>query len=298
MSRFNNDFDMSKLEQEFELEMNDLSHEVEDSELESLLDGDSEFEYDDNPSNEYEYEEDIPESEWEYPVDNTGTYAERLFELSQREFENEYEFEFEVNKVLDDMEREYFWGALRRLARRVIKNPLVRGLAKKAYGFVSSKLPFGNAIKGITQLMRGNLKGALGSAAKALINTYVPGGATALSGIADAVGINAASSDQGKQEAIEKFVDGVEKAYEFAAENLHAEIDNPLEANKLASQAFEVAVRTMQGRPVRPAPPPPPTPPRTPYRRVVNPNHTRVVRLMERPGEDIQRVMIIIEKAR
>jgi hypothetical protein len=294
MSRFNNDFDMSKLEQEFELEMNDLSNVGEDNELESLLDGDSEFEYDETPN--YEYEEDEPSSEWEYPVDNVGTYAERLFELSQREFENEYELEFEVDKVLNDMEREYFWGALKRLAKRVVKNPLVRGLAKKAYGFVSSKLPFGNAIKGITQLMRGNLKGALGSAAKALINTYVPGGATALSGIADAVGINPESSDKNKQETIEKFVEGAEKAYEFAAENLHPNVDNPLEANRLASQAFEVAVRTMQGRPpARPAPPPPP---RAPRRSVVHSNDTKVVRLIERPGENIKKVMIIIEKAR
>lgn len=294
MSRFNNDFDMSKLEQEFELEMNDLSSVGEDNELESLLDGDSEFEYDETPN--YEYEQDELASEWEYPVDNAGTYAERLFELSQREFENEYELEFEVDKVLNDMEREYFWGALKRFAKRVVKNPLVRGLAKKAYGFVSSKLPFGNAIKGVTQLLRGDLKGALGSTAKALINTYVPGASSALSGIADAVGINPESSDKNKQEAIEKFVEGVEKAYEYAAENLHPNVDNPLEANRLASQAFEVAVRTMQGRP--PARPAPPQPPRAPHRRVVQTDDTKVVRLRERPGEDIKKVLIIIEKAR
>src|ERR1700756_3844673 len=102
--------DLSELEREFEIEMEDSP--VEGSKFE--LKGDFEL------SDDQEYDEDWeaepqPDEEAEingpYGGSRSDEFVDRLLELSEREFETPAEVDQAMNEVLDDIEREYFFGA-------------------------------------------------------------------------------------------------------------------------------------------------------------------------------------------
>ena len=209
--------DMSELEREFELEMDD------DSELE--MDDDFEFEAyqtdEDSEADDYEYEseyeseyEDEPEGEFEWLESNDSDYAERFFELSQREFESESEVDEAVNEILDDMEREYFLGGLFKKAKNAAKNLAKKGmaLAKKA----GINLPSLDALKSMLGPVSGLLKGNLGAlikpALKAALSAH-PAGMAALPAL-KALGFES-SEDMGEnREAWNRYASVAREAFE------------------------------------------------------------------------------------
>ena len=138
--------DLSQLEREFELEMDDDAA------------GELELEFE---SDEGELDEDRPAFEAEAD-DAADGFAERFYELSQGSYESEFELDQEVNRLVADMEQEFFFKGLGKRLRSAGK-----GLLKKALKHAAGKFPALNALKGVTQLARGNLKGMLGSLAKA-----------------------------------------------------------------------------------------------------------------------------------
>src|SRR5262249_18064086 len=104
--------DFSELEREFELEMEDSP--VEEFELEPK--GDFELpddqEYDEDREAEYQPDE---EAGFKGPSGGSRSdeFVDRLLELSEREFESPAEVDQAMNEVLDDIEREYFFGAIK-----------------------------------------------------------------------------------------------------------------------------------------------------------------------------------------
>jgi hypothetical protein len=113
--------DMSELEREFEFEMEAES----DDEFEGEFEEEFEFELDD----EFEFEAD-DEFEGMEDQEYGNDYAERFYELSQRQFESESEVDTAINEVLDDMEREYFFGkalrGIKNIAKKVSKNQVFK----------------------------------------------------------------------------------------------------------------------------------------------------------------------------
>src|SRR5215212_2848806 len=99
------DADLSGLEQEFELEMED------DSSGELELGDDSEL---DDSAGELE------------TGDGTEGYAERFYELGQGSYESEYELDQGVNELVGQMENEFFFGykRLRNAAKGLVKKGL------------------------------------------------------------------------------------------------------------------------------------------------------------------------------
>jgi hypothetical protein len=151
---------LSELESEYELEMDDSEAEYEsDSALEF---GDSEYESDDS---EYESDE-------EYEGDYEGEYDGRIrirvagwrdvavcrsiYELAQMEYESESEVDQEVNGILNEMEQDFFWKAAKRFLKK--RGP---GLLGKLGKYALSKSPFGQGFNVLSQVAKGNLKGAL-----------------------------------------------------------------------------------------------------------------------------------------
>ena len=63
-------------------------------------------------------------------ADEPGSYGERFYELSLREFESDGDMQGAVRNILDDMEREYFFGKLARLAKKAASSSGLSGLAK------------------------------------------------------------------------------------------------------------------------------------------------------------------------
>jgi hypothetical protein len=225
------DIEMSELEREFELDMDESEGEAgdkeysEDSEIEEEIPSeDSEF--------ELEFEE--PEEESEGPLEGSS-YSERFYEISQQEFESEFEYEVEIRRVIDDMEKEYFWN--------------LKKLRRKAFKFAKN-LPAFKALKGFTQLARGDLKGMLGSLAKAglpMALSAIPGGSAALPAL-KALGFEASQDEDASRQSWNNFVDLSRESFEFLASNIDQRATDPLVASRLASNALQAGMKRVQVR--------------------------------------------------
>ena len=221
------DTDLSELERELELEMDDEYELGEDSET------DEELEYEEDSELELEADE------GEYGG-GSGDYAERFFELSEKGYESESEADEEVNGLLNEMERDFFWGGLKKRLKRAGK-----GLLKKGLKYAAGQFPALSAFKGLTQLARGNLKGMLGSLAKAGLLSAIPGAGAALPAL-KALGFDPTGDSEANRDAWNNYVEVSREAFEYLADNLHETADNPLQASKLASNAFQAAVKKVQ----------------------------------------------------
>jgi hypothetical protein len=238
--------DMSDLEREFELDME--SEPPDEEAFETGLDEEFEADLDEQEYGEEEGPEDL-EQELEIMAEELGTdedpremeFAERFYELGQRQFESEFEVERELAEVLDDMEREYFLGGL---VKKLKKSKLVRGLVRKGLNFAQRRLP---ALKAVTQLARGNLKGALLPLAKTALGTVVPGGPTALS-VLQGLGFETAEDAAQNRLGWQNYTRMAREAYEHLADNVTMRVDQPREASQLAANAFQQALRGAQAR--------------------------------------------------
>jgi hypothetical protein len=228
--------DLSELEREFELEMEDGPESLE-FELGEDTEADEDREYDEleGLDEEEELEADQAETalEREYAgASRSREYVERLLELSAREFESAAEVDQAMNEVLDDMEREYFLG---KLLRKAGKSKFLRSLAKK--GMQLGVRKFLPGLQGALQLARGNVKGALLNFGKQALGTVVPGGAMTLDAV-KALGLGAGESPATDREAWENYVSLARNAYEHLADNITESADRPAEASRLANNAI------------------------------------------------------------
>lgn len=229
---------LSELEREFELEMEDES----DSEFESSLGADEEL--DEFEAEEDELEADDVMSGPAYESDDPAAqeYVERLMELSAREFESESEVDQALNEVLDGMAREYFFGRLRKGIKSLAKNRVLRGLAKKGLKLGIRK--FFPGVQAALQLAKGNVKGALLNFGKQALGSVVPGGTATLDAL-KSLGMVAGVGGPNR-ETWENYVGLSREAFEYLADNVTENADQPTEAVRLASNAIQHAVRQTQ----------------------------------------------------
>jgi hypothetical protein len=231
---------ISDLEREFELDME--SGPPDEEAFESDLDQELEAELDEEYGEEEGPEDLDRELEFEQDQDpREMEFAERFYELGQRQFESEFEVDRELAEVLDDMEREYFLGGL---VKKLKKSKLVRGLVQKGLNFAQKRFP---ALKAITQLARGNLKGALLPLAKTALGTVVPGGPAAL-GVLQGLGFETAEDDPRNRVGWQNYTRMAREAYETLADNVTMRVDEPRVASQLAAGAFQQALSQAQAR--------------------------------------------------
>lgn len=232
---------LSELESEYELEMDngeseyasDSEFEFSDSEYESAGDYEDEFE------SEYEgdYEEEYDgEFEYESVGGESSQYADRFYELAQMEFESESELDQEVNGILNEMEQDFFWGSAKRFLKK-----RGRGLLGKVGKFALSKLPAGHALKGISALARGNLKGALAGLAKTALSSH-PAMAAAMPALS-ALGFEASEGAEGNREAWDNYAEVAREAYENLAANITPKASAPAVASDIAKRSLQRALR-------------------------------------------------------
>jgi hypothetical protein len=126
--------DLSELEREFELEMEGASDDLEMEFEGSSNDFEYEFEQDDELTDDLEvsFEQDDQEFEFEgdFGDSRSHEFVERFMEIGTRQFESSYEVDEAMGEVLDDIEREYFFGAIKRGLKKLSKNKLLKSLAK------------------------------------------------------------------------------------------------------------------------------------------------------------------------
>jgi hypothetical protein len=238
--------DFSELERQFELEME--ASPVEGFELEPKGD----FELPDDQ----EYDED---REAEYQPEETGfeeasggsrsdEFVDRLLELSEREFESPAEVDQALNEVLDDIEREYFFGGaiLKRGLKNLRKNKMLRSLASKGLKLgVSKFLP---GLQGALQLARGQVSKGLGNIASQFLAAAVPGGGIMLDAVKS---LGVGEEPARERETWENYVTLAREAYEHLADNLTERADQPAEGIRLANNALQYAISKAQARTAR-----------------------------------------------
>lgn len=276
----NNYGDLSELEREFELEMEGAEDNLEVS-FEAGEDMEWEFEEDAQSELESEFEASLGDEEFEFEAGGyadqaSHEFVERLLEIGSRNFESPYEADAAMSEVLDDIEREYFFGKLKRGLKSLTRNKLLRSLAKKGLSIGVNK--FFPGLKGALQLARGNVKGALMNFGRQALGSVVPGGGAALDAV-KSLGLQSEGMEP-ERETWENYVNLSREAYEHLAENLTPKADQPAEAMRLANNAVQHAiakaqVRTSGGR--RPGP-----------RR----HRGRVARLRVAPGERIKLIIV------
>jgi hypothetical protein len=267
--------DLSELERAFEIEMEGLP----DGSFEAPSeDSGRQFEYeeDDEVSDDFEVSFEQGDVEQELDGARSDEFVDRLMEIGSRDFESPYEAEAAMSEVLDDIEREYFFGAIRRGLKKLSKNKLLRSLAQKGMTLgVNKFLP---GLQGALQLARGNVKGALMNFGKQALGSVVPGGGAMLDAVTS-MGLGGGGSQTPERENWENYVDLSREAYEHLAENLTPSAHKPAEAVRLANNAVQHAiakaqVRTGRGRGSRPG------------------ARGRVMRIRVSPGERISLVIV------
>lgn len=232
--------DMSDLEREVELEMEEEPIEEEYDEF-SELDEEPEQEYGEEPEEEHEeLEEDFEEVEEKY-----SDYAERLYEISMRSHESESEVDDAVNEVLNNMERDYFFGSLKKKWKQFKKRGLGR-LLQKGLKFAAGKIPALKALKNVTDAaraaMRGDLKGLVKAGLGAALRAH-PAGA-ALSPALGALGFEAGEDNRDAWNNVDSVA---REAYDYLASNLDKNADDPLVASRLANEAFRSGLQKVKG---------------------------------------------------
>ena len=202
--------------------------------------------------NELELEIEEPEEqEFELRMDNDDKveeFANRFYELSTRTFESEVQMDNAVDSMLNEMEQEFFFKKLGEKLKKAGKGLIKKGL--NIVGKVISKSPIGNVVKGVTQIARGNIKGALGSLAKGALQTLVPGAGSAAVAAADALGFEV-GNDQMNKQAWKRYVLVSRETYDYLAENLEEDSDEPEKATVLAAKAVQHGLRQYAGRRIR-----------------------------------------------
>lgn len=231
---------ISDLESELELEFGDINAPDRLGESEDLDEEIDEDEIDEEAAPEdpgLEAVEDAFESV-EEDGEAGSDYVERFMELSSQSFESEMELDDSVNRILGEMEREYFWGSLKKLARKGLRGGLgkLAGVAKR----VAANHPMFKALQGLTSLARGNLKSSLLQLAKgALAGTPVGGALMSALGTMDFK----PGAESQEREAWENFVGVAREAYESLAENLDETTPSWNPAHRQATKALAGALR-------------------------------------------------------
>jgi hypothetical protein len=244
----------SDLEREFELEFEDDTRgngEVADSD-EELDDSDGEVGEDEEIAR-VSVADDYDEPGWD-----PERFAQRFYELSTQSFESETELDARVNEIINDMEREYLFGGLLKKLKSAGSSLLKKGAA------LAKNLPIGQAIKGVTQLARGNLKGMLGSLAKAALSSgVIPGGAAVLPAL-QALGFpGGGGDDQGgggggapsmgmpqlpDMSSWMNLMQMMRDSYGQLAQELTENPEDPIAASRSATRAFQSGLRRAQMR--------------------------------------------------
>ncbi|NOT46924.1 MAG: hypothetical protein HOP17_04140 [Acidobacteria bacterium] len=245
MSRYLDQSSLSELESEYELEMDNESEHGSDSEFEYAdteyeSSGDYEYELDSEFERGGEYEEEY-DGEYESQDSETSHYAERFYELAQREFESESELDQEVNGLLNEMEQDFFWNPAKRLFKKYAP-----GLLGKLGKFALSKLPAGHALKGLSALASGNLTGALKGLAKTALSSH-PAIAAAMPALS-ALGFEASNSPDVNREAWDNYTEVAREAYENLAANITPRAANPAVASDIAKRALQSALSSARTR--------------------------------------------------
>jgi hypothetical protein len=253
MKNYQNNY-LSEFEQEFELDSETFegSNEFESSndafEMGAESESDNEFENDfetseNNYLNEFEADNEFEndnefEQDNEFEASTEGEFEARLYELYSNETDNEFEFENAYNEIMHEMEREYFWGGLKKWAKKGLSAglkilPINEKYKKMIAGLAKGQLP------SLTSLIK-----TLGPKAAQFIPGIGPILSTAMGAMAgsnaEIGGVNAA------KQAAKNTVALAKNTYSNFAEGLLKGVNNGSNMGSLTDLAKKMAQNAVQ----------------------------------------------------
>lgn len=182
---------LSEFEREFESGDTMVQDEFESgdqqTEAEFEFDSESELEQGDNVgfSNESDYlsESDVNDEfesdrEWDGEFENNEErYEQRLFEIMSNSYENEFEFENEVNGLMHEIERDYFWSTVKKWGKKLAP------VAKLAARAIPGGARIMDTLKQLTKDPRTLIKTLATKLGPQALNAIVPGAGLAASAL-------------------------------------------------------------------------------------------------------------------
>ncbi|OFX02709.1 MAG: hypothetical protein A3D94_01120 [Alphaproteobacteria bacterium RIFCSPHIGHO2_12_FULL_66_14] len=233
---------LSELEREVELEMDDeleiADDEAGDEGTLELESGDDEAPFQVDP-------------EFEAGDGRDQEFVDRFLEIASRQFESEFEVDQALNEVLEDVAQEYLFGSIwkkaKRFGRKLANNRALGALVRKGLSVASGQLP---ALKAAMQLAKGNLKGALLNLGKQAIGAAIPGGSVALGALSALRGGGPGEAPD-EHETWQNYTQIAREAFEHLGNTVNEMADQPIEASRLAANAFQHAVGRAQARAAR-----------------------------------------------
>lgn len=248
---------MSDLERDIELEMDDefefegdeeagVDEEADDQEFE--LEGDEEATQDQEADEENGFlQEAGDDSEFEIEADTRvrdQEYVEKLMEIAGRTYESEFEVDQALNETLDGLAQERLFGGLKKAWTKLKSNKVLGALAKKGLSFASGQIP---GLKAALALAQGDLSSTIKNLGGDVMKTLVPGSGPVL-GALKSLGFMQSENPEDNREAWENYVQMAGEAFEHLAANITPKVDHPVEANRLAANAFQHAMRRAEQR--------------------------------------------------
>ncbi len=190
LSEFEREFEVDNFSSEYDGE-NNMSEEVED-ELENDLSNESNEEFDSNSefemSDEYELDSEQDSESENYLQESSSPdqeFEDRIYSALAGEHESSFEMEQEIDRVLHEMEVEYFWKAAKNLwnkhknkimpfAKHLIPGGTLASLVKFAGGDLRSLLKSDLIKKGLSMAANVAMPGVGGAIASGLLNSETP----------------------------------------------------------------------------------------------------------------------------
>src|ERR1700741_1790070 len=116
-------------------------------------------------------------------------------------------------------------------------------MVRKGLSVASGQL---TALKAAMRLAKGNLQGALLNLGKQAIGTAIPGGTGALGALSALGGGGDPGAPPDEREVWQNYTQLARDAFEHLGDNITEVADQPIEASRLAANAFQHAVQRAQ----------------------------------------------------
>jgi hypothetical protein len=130
--------------------------------------------------NDYETDEEsdyLSEAKEDQDFEDTqdGRYERRLYEIFSNDYQNEFQFENDFNRIMHEVQRDYFWKRIKKWGKKLAP------VAKWAIKSIPGAPGIMDTLKQLTKDPRGLLKSLVMQYGPQALNAVVPGAGIALS---------------------------------------------------------------------------------------------------------------------
>lgn len=235
---------LSEFEQEWnsEFETTDVQNDAYELEVEDEeMDSDDELESGDDFETSAQDDSYEMESGEDHEQENGMgyNYEDRLYNVLNGDHESELEFEHDLNEVLHEMEKDYFWKGLKSKWNKFKKGKVFAALRK-----VADATPIGSTIKQYTALARGDIKGFAKNLAGQALSAMGPGGGMAK----QLLNLETPVANGNLRNSARYIHQATRNAYGNLVNQLTSSVGNPGKAKDFGKMAVQQAVQSSRTR--------------------------------------------------